>query len=123
MKAHRDYYRDTYNITQPEIVAPASAHAAVDKACDLMNIKLIKVPVDPTTYKANISAMRRAIGPNTIMLYGSAPGFPQGAIDDIRALGKLATRYNIGLHVDCCLGGFVLPFARKLGYKIPGMGK
>jgi hypothetical protein len=22
--------------------------------------------------------------------------------------------------VDCCLGGFVLPFAKKLGYSIPG---
>lgn len=24
-----------------------------------------------------------------------------------------------GLHVDCCLGGFVLPFAKRLGYPIP----
>lgn len=23
------------------------------------------------------------------------------------------------LHVDCCLGGFVLPFARQLGYRVP----
>ena len=23
------------------------------------------------------------------------------------------------LHSDACLGGFVLPFARKLGYSIP----
>jgi hypothetical protein len=27
--------------------------------------------------------------------------------------------YMIGLHVDCCLGGFILPFAKKLGYSIP----
>lgn len=24
-----------------------------------------------------------------------------------------------GLHVDCCLGGFVLPFAKRLGYPVP----
>ena len=31
----------------------------------------------------------------------------------------MASYYGIGLHVDCCLGGFVLPFAKKLGYDIP----
>jgi sphinganine-1-phosphate aldolase len=64
--------------------------------------------------------VERAIGPDTILLYGSAPSFPHGAIDPIRELGRLAVRYRCGLHVDCCLGGFVLPFAKKLGYSIPG---
>lgn len=41
-------------------------------------------------------------------------------IDDIKALGNIASRHSIGLHVDCCLGGFILPFAKKLGYSIPG---
>ena len=22
----------------------------------------------------------------------------------------------MGLHVDCCLGGFILPFAKRMGY-------
>ena len=44
----------------------------------------------------------------------------QGVIDDITALGNIASRHSIGLHVDCCLGGFILPFAKKLGYSIPG---
>src|SRR5262249_30279724 len=25
----------------------------------------------------------------------------------------------VGLHADCCLGGFVLPWAEKLGYPVP----
>lgn len=33
----------------------------------------------------------------------------------LQELGKLASSYGICLHVDFCLGGFVLPFARKLG--------
>lgn len=36
----------------------------------------------------------------------------------LQELGELASRYDICLHVDLCLGGFVLPFARKLGYEI-----
>ncbi|KAK8479660.1 hypothetical protein V6N12_033691 [Hibiscus sabdariffa] len=27
--------------------------------------------------------------------------------------------YGICFHFDLCLGGFILPFARKLGYPIP----
>lgn len=120
IKSHRDYYTKKYSIKHPELIACITAHAAVDKACDLMGIKLIKVPMDPVTCRVDVAAVRRAIGPNTIMMYSSAPNYPQGAIDDIPALGKLAVSYGIGLHVDCCLGGFFLPFAKKLGYSIPG---
>lgn len=118
IKAHRDYWRDNFGITQPHLVCGESAHAAVDKACDLMNIKLTKVGLD-ASFRVDVAAMERAIGPNTIMLYASAPSFPHGSIDPIRDIGQLAVKYNVGLHVDCCLGGFVLPFAKKLCYKIP----
>jgi sphinganine-1-phosphate aldolase len=118
-KAHRDFYRNRHNITQPEVVACVSAHAAIDKACDILGIKLIKVPMDPVTFKCDLRAMEWAIGPNTIMLYSSAPQFPQGVIDDIAGISALAVKYNVGQHVDCCLGGFILPFAKKLGYDIP----
>jgi glutamate/tyrosine decarboxylase-like PLP-dependent enzyme len=117
-KTHRDYYR-TKGVSKPEIVACVSAHAAIDKACDLLGIRLIKIPMKPETYQLDVRAMEAAIGPNTIMLYASAPTFPQGVIDDVEAVGKLARKYDTGLHVDCCLGGFVLPFAKKLGYPIP----
>lgn len=32
---------------------------------------------------------------------------------------QVTRRRGVPLHVDCCLGGFVLPFARKLGYPVP----
>jgi len=118
IKAHRDFYCQKYNITNPEMIACTSCHAAVDKACDLMSIKLIRVPMDPNTYKMDLFAVRRAIGPNTIMMYASAPSYPQGVIDPIQELGALAVHHDIGLHVDCCLGGFVLPFAKRLGFKV-----
>jgi sphinganine-1-phosphate aldolase len=101
------------------MIACISAHAAVNKACDLLGIKLVHVPMNPDTFKVNICAVKCAIGPNTIMMYGSAPQYAQGVIDDIADMGKLAEKYRIGLHVDCCLGGFVLPFAKKLGYPVP----
>lgn len=119
IKTHRDYYRVKYGITEPELIACTSAHAAVNKGCDLLGVKLIHVPMDPETYEIDLKAVRSAIGPNTIMMYSSACSFPHGVIDPIAELSDIAISNDIGLHVDCCLGGFVLPFAKKLGYDIP----
>lgn len=86
------------------------------KAAGYFNIKLITVPVDPVTMKADVKRMGRAINRNTVMIVGSAVNFPHGIADDIVALGKLAKRHKIGLHVDCCLGSFVMPFLEKAGF-------
>lgn len=115
-KTYRDWARDVKGITEPEMVIPISAHAAFDKAGDYFGIKVHHIVVDPKSRKVNVARVKRAINSNTIMLVGSAPNFPDGAIDDIVGLGKLAKRYNIGLHVDCCLGSFLVPFVEKCGF-------
>ncbi|KAL5523548.1 hypothetical protein ACEPAG_7721 [Sanghuangporus baumii] len=116
VKTHRDWARAVKGITEPEMVVPISAHAAFDKAAAYLKIKLHSIPVDPETRRVNVSRMRRAINSNTIMIVGSAVNFPDGNMDDIPALSKLAKRYNIGLHVDCCLGSFIMPFLDRAGY-------
>jgi len=63
--------------------------------------------------------MKNAITENTIFLVGSACDFPRGVVDPISELGVIAKERGLGLHVDACLGGFLLPFAKKLGYEIP----
>ncbi|KAG7025365.1 Sphingosine-1-phosphate lyase, partial [Cucurbita argyrosperma subsp. argyrosperma] len=118
VKSTRDYMKSKKGITKPEMIIPESAHSAYDKAAQYFNIKLWRVPVDKE-FKADVKAIRKFINRNTILIVGSAPGFPHGIIDPIVELGKLASSYGICLHVDFCLGGFVLPFARKLGYPIP----
>ena len=37
----------------------------------------------------------------------------------ISKLSDLALEHKIGLHVDGCLGGFILPWIEKLGYDVP----
>jgi glutamate/tyrosine decarboxylase-like PLP-dependent enzyme len=118
VKAYRDQARAQRGVRRPELVVPASAHVAFDKAAQLMQIKLVRVPVGPD-FTADVAAMRRAISRNTIALVGSAPGFPHGVVDPIAELAELAQERRVGLHVDACLGGFVLPWARRLGYAIP----
>lgn len=118
VKTHRDWARATKGITEPEIVVPASAHAAFDKGAAYLKIKVHTIPVDPKTRKVDLKRVARAINGNTIMLVGSTINFPDGNQDDIVALGKLAKKHNIGLHVDCCLGSFIVPFVEQAGYKI-----
>ncbi|GAA5964902.1 hypothetical protein JCM21900_002430 [Sporobolomyces salmonicolor] len=117
-KAYRDRARAEYGITEPEMVVPISAHAAFDKASKYFGIKIHHIPVDSKTRKVDIRRVKRAINPNTIMLVGSAPNFPDGAIDDITALSKLALKHRLGLHVDCCLGSFLVPFLERAGYPV-----
>ncbi len=119
MKTYRDWARAKRRITRPQVVAPTSAHVAFDKAAQYFGIDLVRVPVGPD-YRADVEATRRALTRNTIALVGSAPGFPHGVIDPIEELAALAAQRKIGFHTDACLGGFVLPWARRLGYEVPG---
>ena len=49
---------------------------------------------------------------------GSAINFPDVNQDDIVALGKLATKHKIGLHVDCCLGSFIMSYLEEAGFPV-----
>ncbi|KAH8512929.1 hypothetical protein H0E87_006289 [Populus deltoides] len=118
VKSSRDYMKAKKGIKTPEMIIPESAHSAYDKAAQYFNIKLRRVPVNKN-FQADVKAIRQQINKNTVLIVGSAPGFPHGIIDPIEELGELAYSYGICFHVDLCLGGFVLPFARKLGYPIP----
>jgi len=118
MKTYRDWARETRGITRPEMVLPVSAHAAFDKAAHYFGLKAVRIPVTADC-QADVAAARRAINRNTAVVVGSAPSFPHGAIDPIAELSELARRRGIGFHCDACLGGFVLPWAERLGYPVP----
>jgi sphinganine-1-phosphate aldolase len=118
MKTYRDWARETKGITHPEMIVPITAHAAFDKASQYFNIKTIHIPVD-ANFRADVNAAKKAINKNTIVIVGSAPSFPHGAIDPIVELSELAHQHGIGFHTDACLGGFVLPWAERLGYPVP----
>ncbi len=118
MKTYRDWARAEKGITAPEMIVPVTAHAAFDKAAQYFNIKQVRISID-ADYKADVEAAKHAITPNTIVMVGSAPAFPHGIIDPIEELSTLAMKHGIGFHTDACLGGFVLPWAGKLGYDVP----
>ena len=121
MKAARDFARAEKGRTGPaNIVLPQSAHPAFDKAAHLMDIEVRRVPLkDDGSYQADPAAMDEACDGATIMMVGSAPGFPHGIIDPIAALGDIAAAKDIWLHTDACVGGYFAPFARMNGVDVP----
>lgn len=117
--AARDWAREHLpGAETPEIVAPYSIHAAFDKGCALMGLRLVRVPL-ARDYRADIAAMRSSITKNTIMIAASAPCWPFGLYDDIPALAELASSKGLWMHVDACLGGYLAPFAEAVGHPVP----
>lgn len=107
-----------HRIRQPELVIPSSAHPSFTKAAHYLGMKVVRVPVD-ADQRADVALMSDAISADTVLLVGSAPSWPHGALDPIQDLGRIALDHDLMLHVDGCVGGFVLPFARKLGREVP----
>ncbi|XP_078387058.1 sphingosine-1-phosphate lyase 1 isoform X1 [Cetorhinus maximus] len=116
-KAYRDLGAER-GVKYPEIVAPISAHAAFDKAAQYFGMKVVHVPLDKRTMQVDVKAMKKAISRNTVMLVCSVPQFPHGIMDPVEKVAKLALEYDIPLHVDACLGGFLIVFMEKAGYSL-----
>jgi glutamate/tyrosine decarboxylase-like PLP-dependent enzyme len=105
-------------IRRPQLVVPSTIHPAFDKAAHYFGVSLKKVPVG-ADLRADVRAMEKAIGWRTIGIAASAPQYPHGVIDPIAELGELAQRKGIPMHVDACVGGFMLPWIEKLGRPLP----
>jgi len=100
------------------IVLPWSAHPALDKAADLMDIEVRRAP--PTdALEADVAWMTKACDADTVLLVGSAPPYPYGVVDPLQELSRLAEGRGIWMHVDACLGGMILPFAEAAGRPAP----
>ncbi len=117
--AYREQAKNERGITNHNFVKPETGHVAFDKACSLVGVEIRRVPVDPMTGTVDPAAMNAAIDDNTIAIMGSACNYGYGTIDPIEELGQIAIDRGVGLHVDGCLGGFILPWGQELGYDIP----
>ncbi|MHA1660257.1 MAG: pyridoxal phosphate-dependent decarboxylase family protein [Promethearchaeota archaeon] len=128
VKTYRDWaMAEKPEIKDPEMIMPVSAHPSLDKGAHYFNVKTVHVPLNDD-FTVDVKAMEDAITENTILMVGSAPEYPKGMIDPIPELAGIAKEKNLGFHVDSCLGGYILPFLRKLEYpitdfdfKVPGV--
>ena len=118
VKAARERGRVERGVDRPNIVLPASAHAAFEKGCHYFGLESRRVDVR-ADWRADVDAMADAIDDDTVLVVGSAPQYPQGVIDPIAAIAALADERRINCHVDACMGGMVLPYLARLGEDVP----
>lgn len=118
MLTYREWGRNVKGIDRPQVIMPVTAHPAFDKGMHYFGIEVVKAPVTDD-FVVDVDFVRDHIGPNTVALIGSAGTYPHGLVDPIPALGQLAIEHDLGLHVDGCLGGFIIAWAEDLGYPVP----
>jgi glutamate/tyrosine decarboxylase-like PLP-dependent enzyme len=119
LKTARDWARvERPHVTSPEVLLPVTAHPAMPKAAHVLGLRVVTFPVGPS-FTADVSAARRLITKDTILVVGSAPQYAHGVVDPIPDLAQLAMEHGILCHVDACFGGFMLPWLEKLGHSIP----
>ena len=119
-KTYRDYGKKIKNIENPEILVPDTIHPAFDKAAHYLSIKLVKIPYDYKKDHLDTKFIYKMINKNTVMVAVSAPNFPYGSCDPVSTVAEITKKYNVPLHVDACLGGFVLPFlSNRAGPGLP----
>ena len=117
VKTARDWAREK-GLERPEMILPSTIHPVFEKAGHYFEVKIHHAPVGPD-FRVDVAAVEKLINPSTALIVGAAMPYPHGVVDPIAELAALAQRRGLLCHVDACLGGFLLPFARKLGRDIP----
>ena len=118
VKAARERGRRERGVERPNVVLPASAHAAFEKGCAYFGVESRRIPVR-ADWRADVDAMHDAIDGDTVLVVGSAPQYPQGVIDPIPDIAALAAERGINCHVDACMGGVTLTYLARLGHEVP----
>lgn len=118
VKVARDWARKEKGIAEPEVIFPQSVHPAFGKAAHYFDLQAQYAPLGPD-FRVDVAQVAKRITPKTALIVGSAMPYPHGVVDDLEALGRLAKERGLLFHVDACLGGFILPFAKKLGRPVP----
>lgn len=116
---YREQARRERGIDRPEVILPETAHPAFRKGAHLFGLDVVEAPIDPETTLVDTAFVREALTERTAVIVGSACNYGYGTVDPITELSEIALEAGVGLHVDGCLGGFLLPWAEELGYDVP----
>lgn len=118
VKTYRDRARRLRRVRKPEMVVPRTAHVAWLKGAEYFGIRLRFIP-ETADLAPDLEKLAKLINRRTIMVLGSAPEYPRGMIDPIPAMAKIAADAHVPMHVDACVGGFILPFMEMNGEELP----
>ncbi|MEW6011573.1 MAG: tyrosine decarboxylase MfnA [Euryarchaeota archaeon] len=118
IRAARNMARINSPPSSPEIIVPKSAHFSFKKAADILGLKLMEAELDEN-YKIDLDSVQELISSRTVAVVGVAGTTELGKVDPIGELSRICNEKNIYLHVDAAFGGFIIPFLKEMGFKIP----
>jgi glutamate/tyrosine decarboxylase-like PLP-dependent enzyme len=126
VKTARAAWRAAGRTGSPRLVVAATAHAAFHKAADYLGLDLDVVPVDARTGRLDAGRLIERLGPDVALAVVSAPSYPFGALDPVEEVAAGCAARGVALHVDACIGGWILPFwgGRELppwDFRVPGV--
>ena len=101
-------------VSAPTMVLPSTAHAAFLKAAHYFGVRPVMVPVGDD-FRADADAMAAAIDEHCVLVVVSAPSYAHGVVDPVTEVAAAAAARGVRCHVDACIGGWVLPYAARLG--------
>lgn len=114
-------------ISGGHVLVPRSAHPAFAKAAHYLGLGIRYIPIGDD-FRADAAAAADLVGDDTVMMVGSAPGYPHGVVDPIPELAAIAAERGVPFHTDACVGGFLLPFLERGGvevapfdFRVPGV--
>ncbi len=123
VKAAREYFRKRKGLNEiPEVLLPITGHPSIRKAAHYLNMRTVDVPIDSESKKVNVEALKDKVNYKTALVVVSAPNFPYGTIDPVKDVAEYARDKGVPVHVDSCLGGYILPFMKELGEPVPSFG-
>ncbi len=106
------------DVARPKMLLPATAHAAFHKAAHYFGVEAVVVPVGGD-FRADATAMADAIDDDAVLVVASAPSYAHGVVDPVTEIAAAAAARGVRCHVDACIGGWVLPYATRLGRPVP----
>jgi sphinganine-1-phosphate aldolase len=106
------------DVDEPEMVLPTTAHAAFHKAAHYFGVRVVAIAVGDD-FRARPDAMASAITERTVLVVASSPSYAHGVVDPVEQIAAAAAARGVRCHVDACIGGWVLPYAARLGREVP----
>ena len=106
------------DVDRPRMVVADTVHAAFLKGAHYFGVEAVRVPTGPD-FRADAAAMAAAIDDRTVLVVASAPSYAHGVVDPVTEIAAAAAGRGVRCHVDACSGGWVLPYAARLGRPVP----
>ena len=124
VKAARSQWRARHpdDPRRPALVLGTTGHPAFAKAAELLDVDLVRVGVDPMTMAVRadeVAAVLAELGTRACLVVASAPSYAHGVLDPVAEIAALGGAAGVPVHVDACIGGWVLPFMAQLGEDVP----